>query len=67
MIITIEGLFDGIQRLSNGRVTAAYLEISSMVHRYNRLNCISFIASTITIDTPITTITKKSSSIVISR
>ena len=44
LIIIIEDLFDGIQPLSKGRVTAAYLEISSMIHRYNRFNCISFIA-----------------------
>ena len=59
----IEDLFDGIQPLSNGRITAAYLEISSMIHRYSRFNCISFIASPITVDT----LSKKSSSIVISR
>ena len=32
--------YSGYLKLINGRVTAAYLEISSMIHRYNRFNYI---------------------------
>ena len=41
-LITVTGdLFYGFRPLVNWRITA-YLEISSVIHRYNRLNCILY-------------------------